>query len=224
MAALTLREPLHAFALVAAPVVALALQYLAHRDLRHLFSLDALFGIGGKSSIIRTAGAVAVGAVLTVAVLRIPPTLTIEAIDRPTGEDLPGHVLAQPCDDAGYVQFKTAYVVRTRIGANNATGGEYAFRVDMIPGDSADGIELCAIWLDPRSTLLGAPQKDDSSGKRSIRIGSRAGQPESGDVVLSLMHSRSSKPEKDGNLEAAVSVAPYDQVQKSRPIALHAGS
>ena len=208
--------------LLAIPVLALTLQFFAHRDLRKVLTLDALMAVGhGRTPLVRAAAAALIGAGAIWAIQRIPPTVavTLEAgalAHRPA--DL---IRVHECDRQGFVESEPM-IVRIRVGAYQS--GTASVRLDARYRDP-DSLEFCDVWADPRFGLKERdlqPKRDDrlpDQRSQFFEIGSEAdGVARTSIVLFTLSHPRSATLHGPASVTALVGLDAYPRQASTRAI------
>jgi hypothetical protein len=158
-------SPLPLMLVLATPIIAIVLQYIAHARPAAIVTMDALFGIKQKGqALFRLVITILVLGVLVFAFRRIPPTLSVASEPR-SDQQLAGLSRLYNCEAAGYPETTKMYVVRIRAGSYNPV---YSLKtsVEFTPPNS---VELCQIWADAGISAQNEPLVPQSDAKMPQR-------------------------------------------------------
>jgi hypothetical protein len=205
------RSPGLAALLVAPPVVAMALQFFAHRSLHHVASLDALFAMSASGwPRIRLVAAGALCAGMAIACALAPPTVAVR-LEPGKLDPRDNYVQVRSCSRSpSYTtQTETHYRIDLRVGSYNPPGA-YALRAELAPYATQDGVEFCEIWVDRGlgvTTVRLLSDDDRSSGYVEIggpleRFAGRRS------LLFNVRHYRDSTPSAGATVTASLARGP----------------
>lgn len=202
--------------LLLAPVLALAAQYWTHRNLQHVATLDALFGItAGAGPRLRLAGAAALCAAVGAAIQMAPPAVAVHLIDGPIAEDdrnggtaLETHTpVRRPLPSSSYIgQAATHYAVELHIGAFNPPG-PYILRTELAPYATDDGVEFGELWVDRDlnvTSVTPIAEHEKSSVHVDLELTERVTREHV--LLFAIRHYRDSEPSSRAAITASVSL------------------
>ncbi|MQA29014.1 MAG: TIR domain-containing protein [Luteitalea sp.] len=217
-----LRAPALAFLLAIPLIAALALQYLAHRNLNRIATLDALFAVSaGGGARVRLGGSACLWLGAAIAIVLTPATVTVRLADgKIEGGD--SYLRARNClPSASYtVQSANHYAVDLRVGSRNPPG-KYMLRAELMPYATADGVEFCEVWLDRSFGVTRVtPMSDDQRSSGYVEVeGAFDLVAVHRSLLFNVRHYRDSEPSPLTTVTASATRGPV-QATDDEPIAL----
>jgi len=177
------------------PVLALALQYWVHRNLRRVATLDALFALRrSRGAQLRTAGALLLIAAIVTSAATSPGAVSIDLEQKAIADVGSSYTRVRPCTTAGnyVVQSTTRFAVTPHVGRGNPQK-PFQVQIEIAPYATADGVELCEVWIEQRAKATFTSSMDSPVHLITV-TGVTDAQPGVPVVFFNVQHYRDSQP------------------------------